>query len=581
MTALTDRDATRRSFLLSTGALAATTVLTRRPAAAAGQPPQQTEAQRPDMQQAEPEIPSDITLQTIAEAEKLAGVTFTRDERKLILQGMAEEMQRLLARRSLELPNGLAPAPLFDPRLPDIVYDEEPRPFIRSNDATDALPDVAEDIAFAPVTMLSRWIERRELTSMDLTRLYLDRLRRIGPGLECTVTLTEDLALAQARRADEELAAGVYRGPLHGIPWGAKDLFDTAGIATSWGAAPYRDRVAETDAAVVSRLDEAGAVLVAKLTLGALAYGDVWFGGKTRNPWNPEEGSSGSSAGPASATAAGLVAFGLGTETLGSIVSPCLRCGTTGLRPTFGRVARTGAMALGWSLDKIGPIARTVEDCMLVLAAINGADLGDPSSLNMPLNFDARRSVRGLRLGYDPAWFEEDGATVLDRQVLEAARQVGLRLVRIELPDWPYQTLMTILMVEAAAAFEELTLSGRDDELSWQEPQAWPNLFRQTRFTPAIEYVQSQRFRRMVMEMMAGQFTEVDAIISPSYAGSLLLITNNTGHPALTLRCGFKEDGTPHGITLIGPLFDEGTLCSIGMALERELDVWRERPTMP
>jgi Asp-tRNA(Asn)/Glu-tRNA(Gln) amidotransferase A subunit family amidase len=395
------------------------------------------------------------------------------------------------------------------------------------------------------------------------------------------VTLLPERALAAAARADAELAAGRDRGPLHGVPCGVKDLFAVAGAPTTWGAVPYRDQVIDDTATVVRRLDEAGAVVAAKLTLGALAWGDVWFGGKTRNPWNPEEGSSGSSAGPAAATAAGLVAFGLGTETLGSIVSPCLRCGTTGLRPTFGRVARTGAMALGWSLDKIGPIARTVEDCMLVLAAINGADLGDPSSLNMPLNFDARRSVRGLRLGYDPAWFEEDGATVLDRQVLEAARQVGLRLVRIELPDWPYQTLMTILMVEAAAAFEELTLSGRDDELSWQEPQAWPNLFRQTRFTPAIEYVQSQRFRRMVMEMMAGQFTEVDAIISPSYAGSLLLITNNTGHPALTLRCGFKEDGTPHGITLIGPLFDEGTLCSIGMALERELDVWRERPTMP
>jgi len=581
MTPLTDRDATRRSFLLSTGAIAATTVLTRRGVAADRQPPQQTEAEHPEVQEAEPEIDSDITLQTIAEAEKLAGVKFTRDERKLILQGMAAEVQRLLARRSLELPNGLAPAPLFDPRLPDIVYDDEQRPFIQSNDVTDALPEREEDIAFAPVTMLSRWIERRELSSIDLMHLYLDRLRRIGPGLECVVTLTEDLALAQAQRADEELAAGLYRGPLHGIPWGAKDLFDTAGIGTSWGAAPYRDRVAETDAAVVSRLDEAGAVLVAKLTLGALAYGDIWFDGKTRSPWNTEEGSSGSSAGPAAATAAGLVGFGLGTETLGSIVSPCMRCGATGLRPTFGRVARTGAMALGWSLDKIGPIARTVEDCMLVLEALNGADIGDPSSLDMPLNFDARRSVRGLRLGYDPAWFEEDGATALDRRALDAARQAGLRLVRIELPDWPYQTLMTILTVEAASAFEELTLSDRDDELRWQEPQAWPNIFRQRRFTPAIDYVQAQRFRRMVMEMMAGQFTAVDAMISPSYAGSLLLITNNTGHPALTIRCGFKDDGTPHGITLIGPLFDEGTLCNIGMALEGELDVWHARPGLP
>lgn len=578
MTAPTDRDASRRAFLLSTGAIAATTVLTRRGMAADVQPPRQTDAPDPAMQETEPEIASDITLQTIAEAEKLAGVTFTRGERKLILQGMAEEVQRLLARRSLDLPNGLAPAPLFDPRLPDMVFDEPQRPLVRSNDVVDTLPQREEDIAFAPVTKLSRWIERRELSSVDLTRLYLERLKRIGPELECIITLTEDLALSQAQRADEELAAGISRGPLHGIPWGAKDLFDTAGIGTSWGAAPHRHRVPETDATVVERLDRAGAVMVAKLTLGALAYGDIWFGGKTRNPWNIEQGSSGSSAGPAAATAAGLVGFGLGTETLGSIVSPCMRCGTTGLRPTFGRVARTGAMALCWSLDKIGPIARTVEDCLLVLDAINGADIGDPSSLDMPLNFDARRSVRGLRLGYDPAWFEEDGATALDHRALDAARQAGLRLVRIELPDWPYQTLMTILTVEAAAAFEELTLTNRDDELLWQEPEAWPNIFRQTRLTPAIEYVQAQRFRRMVMEMMADRFADVDAIISPSFAGALLLITNCTGHPSLTIRCGLTEGGRPHGITLIGPLFDEGTLCNIGMALEGELDVWHERP---
>ena len=575
------RNASRRAFLRSTSSIAATMVLLRRASGGAGNSPQQEKTATPpdETPQVEAKTDTDITLHTIAEAEKLAGVRFTRGERRLILQTIEEEVQRLLVRRAIELPNELAPAQIFDPRLPALVFDAPPAAIRRSNDDGRALPQRDEDIAFAPITQLSRWIERHELTSVRLTELYLDRLRRLGPQLECIVTLTEDLALSQARRADAELANGVRRGPLHGIPWGAKDLFDTAGIGTSRGAAPYRQRVPDANAAVVNRLEQAGAVLVAKLSLGALAYGDVWFGGQTKNPFNPEQGSSGSSAGSAAATAGGLVGFALGTETLGSIISPCMRCGTTGLRPTFGRVARTGAMALCWSLDKIGPIARTVEDCMLVLDAINGADAGDPSSLDVALDFDAQRTARGLRLGYDPAWFEDEDATDLDRVALAAARRAGLRLVPLQLPDWPYETLLTILAVEAAAAFEELTLSDRDDELTRQDEDAWPNLFRQARFIPGVDYVQAERVRRMVMEMMADRFAEVDAMVSPSYAGSMLLITNATGHPSLTIRCGFKQDGTPHGITVWGRLFDEGTLCRIGMALEGELDVWRTRPT--
>jgi Asp-tRNA(Asn)/Glu-tRNA(Gln) amidotransferase A subunit family amidase len=330
----------------------------------------------------------------------------------------------------------------------------------------------------------------------------------------------------------------------------------------------------------VQRLDEAGAVLVGKLTLGALAYGDIWFDGRTNNPWNLEQGSRGSSAGPAAAAAAGLVGFALGTETYGSIVSPCMRCGTTGLRPTFGRVARTGAMTLCWSLDKIGAICRTVEDCALVLSAINGADPGDPSSLEVPFEFDAGRPAKGLRVGYHAKWFAGEKVSDAERRVPDAATRAGLELVEIDLPDWPYDALLTALRVEAAAAFEELTLGNRDDELKWQEPEAWPNTFRQTRFAPAIEYVQAQRFRRQVMQMMARKRRGVSAILSPSYAGSLLLITNNTGHPSLTLRCGFRDDRTPRGITLWGRLFDEGTLCRIGMALEKELNVWDQRPPM-
>jgi len=518
-----------------------------------------------------------ITETTLAEAEKLAAVEFTPRERKQILSDIADEVQRYRARRSVELPNTLAPATMFDPRLAGTTVAIEDR-FVRSTPRPRPFPLSDESIAFEPVTALSRWIERGTLTSERLTRIYLERLERIGPRLECTVTLLGRRALGRARRADAEIRNGGYRGPLHGIPWGAKDLFDTRGIRTTWGATPFNERVPDRDATVVRRLDEAGAVLIAKLTLGALAYGDIWYGGRTNNPWKLDQGSSGSSAGSCAATAAGLVGFALGTETLGSIVSPSMRCGTTGLRPTFGRVARTGAMALCWSLDKIGPICRTVQDTALVLHAINGADPGDPSSIDVPLDFDGSRTVKGLRVGYSPKWFEGESATDLDRAALEATRRTGVTLVEIELSDLPYATLLTILLVEAAAAFDELTLSNRDDELVWQEARAWPNSFRTSRLTPAVEYVQAQRFRRLVCEMMAEQFDGLDAMIGPSYAGSMLLITNSTGHPSLTIRCGFADDGTPHGITLWGGLFREGTLCSIGMAIERELGVWDRRP---
>lgn len=566
---------TRRDFIVSGSAAAAACTL-----ATGGGPSEPTgDAGQGAPPAPAPSTPDEITATTIAEAEKLAVVRLTDDERAQILGSIARQLQQYRARRSQQLDNGLAPATVFDPRLPGERFSERAL-LVRSDEDPGALPADDRRIAYAPVTALSRWIERGDLSSLRLTEIYLDRLERLGPKLECVVTITRERAEQQARRADAEIAAGRRRGPLHGIPWGAKDLFDTADIRTSWGATPYRDRVPADDAKVVRLLEEAGAVLVAKLSLGALAYGDIWFDGRTNNPWKLDEGSSGSSAGSAAATAAGLIGFALGTETYGSIVSPCMRCGATGLRPTFGRVSRAGAMALCWSLDKIGPIARRTEDCALVLAAINGYDSADPCSIDMPLAFDATRSVRRARVGYDPAWFEGEEASDLDRRALEASRAAGLDLVEVKLPDWPYQALLTVLLVEAAAAFEELTLSDRDDELVWQEPDAWPNTFRRTRFAPAIEYVQAQRFRRRVMEMMAGAMQSLDALISPSFAGSLLLITNNTGHPSLTIRCGFKTDGTPHGITLWGRRFDEGRLCGIGMALERELDVWRREPAL-
>ncbi len=521
-----------------------------------------------------------LSRDTLAEAEKIACIALTDAERDQVLRTLAGMIERFRKRRAIDIPLSLAPATIFSPLSAGMAI-EPGETVVRLAERDPApLPERDEDIAFAPVTQLSQWLHAGAITSARLTEIYLERLRSLGPKLECVVTLTEELAMEQAVRADAELQAGNSRGPLHGIPWGAKDLLDTAGVLTTFGAEPYQERVAEMNAIVVQRLADAGAVLLAKLSLGALAYGDIWFGGRTRSPWNLEQGSSGSSAGSASATAAGLVGFSLGTETYGSIVSPSMVCGTTGLRPTFGRVARTGAMPLCWSLDKIGPICRTVEDCALVLGAITGADPGDPSSVDVPLEYHGDAPLRRLRIGIKSRWFEEEPATDIDRQALALARAMDVRLVEIELPDWPYDVLESILIAEAASAFEELTISNTDDQLAWQDDEAWPNTFRMTRFMPAVEMVQADRFRRRVCEMMAAVFDDVDVILAPSFAGQLLLITNFTGHPSLTIRAGFAEDGTPHGITMIGRLFDEGTLCRFGFELEQQLDVWHARPAI-
>jgi Asp-tRNA(Asn)/Glu-tRNA(Gln) amidotransferase A subunit family amidase len=524
--------------------------------------------------------PLAISPESLVGAESVFGLNLTADERALMLPDVKRQRDQFFDRRkSVRLTNHDSPALRFDPRLPGRTLRVQENKIQLSSGSTANLPDTDDDIAFAPLTSLSAWIRNRDITSERLTKIYLRRLREFDPVLHCVVTFTEDLALKQARRADREIASGHYRGPLHGIPWGAKDLLETKGIRTSWGAMPYRDQIGEQAAFVVQKLEAAGAVLVAKLTLGALAMGDVWFNDVTRNPFNPEQGSSGSSAGSASATAAGLVGFSLGTETLGSIVSPCMRCGTTGLRPTFGRVARTGAMALSWSLDKIGPICRTVEDTALVLAAINGADRGDPSAIEHGFEYDGTQSLRGLKVGYSPEWFQGNNRDI-ERSALEAMRELGVELIEVSLPDEPYGLLYPILNVEAAAAFEELTLSGRDDLLVRQTAGSWPNQFRKSWFVPAVELVQADRFRRQVMESMSEMMNRVDVLFSPSFSGNLLIATNFTGHPSLTLRAGFRSDGTPSGVTLWGDLFEEGILCRLGMALERRLGVWGRRPEM-
>ena len=551
-----------------------------------------------------PVVGPQVTVSTFAEAEKLVQVSLSNAERTMAAASWRKTMAGLYERRTgprkLALEASLAPGSRWDPVLPGQRTLPQGDRFIRSKADPGALPANDEDIAFAPVTQLSRWIETRKLSSQRLTNLYLERLDRFNPKLRCVITLTRELALAQAKKADDEIAAGKYRGPLHGIPWGTKDLLDTAGIPTTYGAEPFRNRVPREDAVVVKRLNEAGAVLVAKLSLGALALNDVWFGGQTMNPWLPEEGASGSSAGPGAATAAGLVGFAIGSETGGSIVSPSMRCGITGLRPTYGRVPRTGAMTLCWSLDKLGPMTRSVEDAMLVLQAISGPDAGDVDSVPSKLDFDAGASIKGLRVGYFPVWMNERPATEVDRAALDTVKKVGMVPVEVAIPDWPYGSLNLILFAEGAAAFEELGFNGGMNQLRMQTPDAWPNIFREARFLSAVDFVQADRLRRKVAEEMARVFSQVDLLLVPSLRDEMLTITNFTGHPSLTLRAGFVEVSrarsdwapdasmplptftpprrVPHGVTLIGRLFDEGTLASAGLALERSFGVVSERP---
>ena len=535
----------------------------------------------------------------IRAAEDLLGVSFTDAERAQMAEGVREGAGSIQVLREHPKPNSLAPATVFDPRLPGKLYGLGGLPS-EGNGGTAATAPARTlsdtDLAFAGVTTQRRLLDRRQITSVQLTQLYLDRIAAHADALECFITVTPELALRQARDADRRLAAG-ERGPLLGIPYAAKDLFDTAGIRTTYGAEPFRDRVATDDAWVVRRLADAGAPLLGKTTLGALAYGDIWFGGRTNNPWNLREGSSGSSAGSASAVAAGLCSFALGTETLGSLVSPSTRCGTATLRPTFGTVPRTGAMALVWSMDKIGPIVRHIDDAHAVLSVITGWDPGDPSCVipNMDAGAVGDRTGR-MRVGVDPAWFE--AADSGQRAALDAIRGLAdvVDITDAVPSDLPLGSLGNILVAEAASAFEMLTLDGRDDTLSWQDDAAWPNTFRTARFLSAIDMIQADRVRRQAMQHMGETFTRVDALLSPPFAGGLLQVTNYTGHPCATIRAGFSDqpdrtlfgnatDDTiaqtarvPNSVVLWGALFDDARLIALAGELERALGVASERP---
>ena len=558
-----------------------------------------------DAEQSDEIRDSEITVEDIASAERVAGLRYTAQERAQMVDTIAPQIAAAKARRKLLLGNASPAACRFDPRLPGFVMPPSETVTRWSTPTAAPMPEKDEDIAFASVRQLSGWIAGGVLSSRRLTEIYLSRIAEFGPRLECFATVTDKLALAQADAADTLLKEGTYLGPLHGIPYAVKDLFDTAGIKTGWGAEPYQGRVPEADATVVTRLRDAGAVLIGKAALGALAYNDIWYGGRCRNPWNLNEGSSGSSAGSASATAAGLCGFSIGTETLGSITSPSQRCGTTGLRPTFGRIPRDGAMALCWSLDKVGPICRTVEDTGMVLAALNGAGPHDPASIDAGFHYDSQAGSGHLKVGYLPQAFG-DGATDIDHAALQAVRDLGLSVDEVTLPDLPYDSLMNVLYAEGAAAFEELTLDGRDDTLTWQDPAAWPNVFRRARFLSAVDHVQLDRLRWKVMQALDEMFSQVDVLIGPFMTGPMLVASNFTGHPCLHLRAGFFESATrlpggfgggrikmpkgekdgpkfrvPQGISLWGRLFDEGTILSLGCELESKLNVHQERPVFP
>jgi len=528
-----------------------------------------------------PAAPDTITTGMVAAAERLQGLSFTPAERDSLLDGLKGQRESLEQIRAFSLANSVVPALLFNPLPQGFImpsgkaYCRIPRPRGVKKPADPV------DLAYLSIPELAELLRTRQITSTELTLFYLERLKHYDPVLHCVITLTTDRALREAARADAEIAAGRYRGMLHGIPYGVKDLLSTAEYKTTWGSVPFMEQQIPEDATVIRKLEAAGAVLTAKLTMGELAWGDVWFGGKTRNPWKPEQGSSGSSAGSGAAVSAGLLPFAIGTETWGSIVSPATVCGVTGLRPTYGRVSRSGAMALSWSMDKIGCLCRTAEDAAIVLAAISGPDGRDQTLYDAPFCYDSGTPLAALRIGYLQKEFA--GAYPFHRNDSLALAQLtalGARLIPIELPRLPVNALAIILSAEAAAAFDELTRSNRDSLMVRQIKNAWPNDFRQSRFIPAVEYINANRIRHELIQAMAKVLENVDCYLAPSDEGDNLLLTNLTGHPSITVPNGFAADGTPTSITVTGRLFDEGSIIAVAHAWQRATRHHLQRPPL-
>ena len=536
-------------------------------------------AQQPGAAPAEP--PPRLTLEQVRAAGEVEGLDFSPAELELVRKAVGEQLEGYERLWKFGIDNSLPPAFVFSPLLPGRKV-APPRFHVQPVELPEvARPASLDELAFADIPTLAALLKSRKVSCVELAQASLARLKRLDPQLHMVIHLTEERALLQAAERDRELAEGKWRGPLHGIPWGAKDLLAVRGTPTTWGSKIYADQVLPDDATVVKRLDEAGAVLVAKLSLGEFAYGDLWYGERTRNPWNPEKGSSGSSAGPAAAVAAGCVSFAIGSETLGSIVSPCTVCGATGLRPTFGRVPRTGAMALSWTMDKLGPIAGTVQDAAIVLQAIQGPDDQDPTVHDFPFEASGPVDVRGWKVGYPAADFERSAD---DRRVLEELKALGLELVPVELPHaLPVSDLLVILTCEAATAFDELTRDGRDDQMVWQAEEAWPNTFRAARLVPAVEYLRASRLRTRLMREMDETMAKVDLLVHPSRGGAALLVTNLTGHPTICAPSGFREsDGqkTPRSISFTGKLFGEAELAAVAAAWQRSTRYHLEHPRL-
>ncbi|MEO5803072.1 MAG: amidase [Verrucomicrobiota bacterium] len=521
-----------------------------------------------------------VTREMVADAEKIIGLKFSDEKRDMMLDGLKGRLDSYEVIRRQKIPYTTPPAVLFNPIPVGFKFETKFQKPKWSSPGKIKTPANIEDVAFCSIGELSTLIKSRKITSEQLTRMYLDRLKKYGPKLECVITLTEDLALEQARRADREIASGKYHGPLHGIPYGAKDLLSTKGIRTTWGSVPFKDQVFDEDATVIKRLEKAGAVLVAKTTMGELAWGDVWFGGMTRNPWAPKNGSSGSSAGSASGTSAGLFAFAIGSETHGSILSPAQICGVTGFRPTYGRVSRAGVMSLSWTMDKLGPICRTVEDCALVFNAIYGTDGVDQTLYDAPFNYRPKVDLRKLRIGYLKSDFAKKKNQTNDLATLAILEKLGAKLIPIELPKFPVDDISFVLSTEGATAFDELTRSNKDDLMVRQIKNAWPNVFRKARFVPAVEYLQAQRIRYLLIQDMAKSMNDIDVYVAPWDVGDNGLLTNLTGHPSVGVPNGFSQWGTLTSIEFVGKLFGEANLLAVAKAYQDATDFHRKHPDM-
>jgi len=522
-----------------------------------------------------------IKKEMIPNAEKIIGLEFTDAERDSMQDALNDQLNNYENIRKVHLDNSIPPAILFNPIPVGFKFDQKQKPLKFSDYSYVKMPKNIEDITFYSIGELAQLIKTKKITSTQLTKFYLERLKRIGPKLHSVVTLTEERALKQAEKADQEISKGKYRGMLHGIPFGVKDLFSTKNYKTTWGATPYKDQLIDEDAAVIKKLEDAGAVLCAKLSMGALARGDVWFGGMTRNPWDTTKGSSGSSAGVASSVSAGLLPFGIGTETNGSIVSPATVCGVSGLRPSFGRVSRDGAMALSWTMDKVGPLCRNAEDLAIVFNAIYGPDGKDQTIYNVAFNYQPKIDFKKLKIGYLKKVFDRKYPFHKnDSLAIKKLEELGATLIPIELPDIQTNDLRIILTAESAAAFDELTRSNRDDLLEQQTKRAWPNTFRSARFIPAVEYINANRIRYMLIQEMAKLMESVDLYISPSWVGNNLLLTNLSGHPLVVVPNGFSENGTPTSFTFVGRLFDEGKLIAAAKAYQDATNFHKEHPKL-